>query len=335
MGEIILDVQDLHTHFFTDQGEAPAVDGVDFTVRAGEILGIVGESGSGKSVTSLSIMRILSEPAGRIVKGSVLFGGKDLARLPQKEMCKIRGDRISMIFQEPMTALNPVRTIGSQIMEMYKIHRKMDKKQAKEKSIEMLQKVGIPSPAQRFNEYPHQLSGGMRQRAMIAMALACDPQLLIADEPTTALDVTIQAQILDLMRDLQREFGTAIMLITHDLGIVSEMAHRVMVMYAGSVVEYGTRDEVFSKMLHPYTIGLMESIPRIREDTGPLSAIEGMVPSIYGMPKGCKFAPRCKYACALCEEKRPALYNVDGHQVRCFMYSEEWKGDVPGAAKAV
>lgn len=326
MDGMTLEVRDLQTYFFTDHGQAPAVDGVSFTVGRGETLGIVGESGSGKSVTSLSIMRLLREPSGRIVGGEILFDGKDLSKLSQKEMRSIRGNRISMIFQEPMTALNPVRTIGSQIMEIYKIHQNLKKDEARARAVEMLSLVGIPSPEQRMKEYPHQLSGGMRQRVMIAMALACDPELLIADEPTTALDVTIQAQILDLMLDLKEKLHTSIILITHDLGVVSDMADQVMVMYAGSVMEYGSRDEVFGHMLHPYTMGLMNSIPRMDSDVEVLATIEGMVPSIYDMPQGCKFAPRCKYCRDICNQRRPDLYDLDGHKVRCFRYSGEWEG---------
>jgi oligopeptide/dipeptide ABC transporter ATP-binding protein len=322
-----LDIKNLHTHFFTDNGEAPAVDGVNLSIEKGEVVGIVGESGSGKSVLSLSIMRILAQPQGRIVEGEIWFDGKDLVKISEQEMCALRGNHISMVFQEPMTALNPVRTVGSQIQEIYRVHSHLKKKEARERSIHMLKRVGIPSPEQRYKEYPHQLSGGMRQRVLIAMALACNPELLIADEPTTALDVTIQAQILDLMRDLQKEFGTAIMLITHDLGVVRSMAHRVLVMYAGSVVEYGECGELFSHMLHPYTLALMQSIPHIKEEEGPLSAIEGMMPNIYDMPGGCKFAPRCKRARKICHELKPDIYQQGNHLVRCFIYSDDHGGE--------
>jgi len=330
--DLTLQVKELKTCFFTDNGVVPAVDGVSFNVRRGKTLGIVGESGSGKSVTSLSIMRLLREPSGRITEGEIIFDGRDIVKMTQQEMCKIRRKRISMIFQEPMTALNPVRTIGSQIAEIYKIHENLNKKAAKERSIEMLKMVGIPSPEQRFKEYPHQMSGGMRQRVMITMALACNPELLIADEPTTALDVTIQAQILDLMLDLKNKLGTSIMLITHDLGVVSDIADDVIVMYAGSIMEYGSRDAVFKDMKHPYSIGLMESIPKI--DNGErLKTIDGMVPSIFEMPQGCKFEPRCTYAKPICKQCRPELYDTgNGHMVCCFKYSEEHRGDWNGEA---
>ena len=318
--ETLLEVKNLRTNFYTDRGVAPAVDGLSYSIGKGELLCVVGESGSGKSVSALSVLRILQEPAGRVTEGEILFNGADILKLSEREMCSIRGDRISMIFQEPMTALNPVRSIGSQIAEAYRIHRKTGAGQAKERSLDMLRRVGLPSPERRFSEYPHQLSGGMRQRVMIAMALICGPELLIADEPTTALDVTIQAQILELMRDLRREYGMSVMLITHDLGVVSEMADKVMVMYAGSMVEYGSRDDIFSDMRHPYTIGLMESIPDINSPKEELASIEGMVPGIYDMPAGCKFAPRCGRAAGICFERRPDVYWRGGHGVRCFMY---------------
>lgn len=328
MEDLTLQVKDLKTCFFTDSGVVPAVDGVSFNVRRGKTLGIVGESGSGKSVTSLSIMRLLNEPSAKITEGEIIFDGRDIVQMTEPEMCKVRGKRISMIFQEPMTALNPVRTIGSQLTEIYKIHENLDKKAAKKRSLEMLKMVGIPSPEQRFKEYPHQLSGGMRQRVMIAMALACNPELLIADEPTTALDVTIQAQILDLMLNLKNKLGTSIILITHDLGVVSDITDDVIVMYAGSVMEYGTRDEVFQQMKHPYSIGLMASIPKIESGQEKLQTIEGMVPSSFNMPPGCKFAPRCTDAKQICEQCRPKIYDTgDGHLVRCFKYSAEHRGD--------
>lgn len=325
MADVCLEVNNLQTSFFTDRGVAAAVDDVSFTLNQGETLGIVGESGSGKSVTSLSVMRLLQEPSGRITGGQILFDGHDLAKLSKKEMQKIRGNRISMIFQEPMTALNPVYTIGRQIVEIYQLHEKISRKQAEKQAIEMLSMVGIANPEQRIREYPHQLSGGMRQRVMIAMSLACNPRLLIADEPTTALDVTIQAQILDLIKGLKDKLGTSVMLITHDLGVVSDMADKVMVMYAGNVVEYGTRDEVFGNMLHPYTQGLMKSIPKMDGVQEELYTINGMVPSIFDMPLGCKFNPRCPYAKEICRQKRPAMYEKQGHCVRCFQYDERWE----------
>ena len=327
MGEVLLEVRDLHTQFFTERGRAPAVDGVSFTLEKGRTLGIVGESGSGKSVTSLSILRLLQEPAGRITGGEILFHGRDLVKLSEKEMQEIRGKHISMVFQEPMTALNPVYTIGDQIMEVYMIRQGMKKKEAREKTIEMLRTVGIPSPETRIRSYPHQLSGGMRQRVVIAIALACNPELLIADEPTTALDVTIQAQILDLMKRLQRQLGTALIMITHDLGIIYEIADDVAVMYCGQIVEKGTVEQVFHHLLHPYTEGLLNSIPRLADDRDELNTITGMVPSLYELPSGCRYHPRCPYATALCRETAPELIEVEpGHSCRCLRYTPQWEG---------
>ncbi len=327
MGEVLLEVRDLHTQFFTERGRAPAVDGVSFTLEKGKTLGIVGESGSGKSVTSLSILRLLQEPAGRITGGEILFHGRDLVKLPEKEMQEIRGKHISMVFQEPMTALNPVYTIGDQIMEVYMIRQGMKKKEAREKTIEMLRTVGIPSPETRISSYPHQLSGGMRQRVVIAIALACNPELLIADEPTTALDVTIQAQILDLMKRLQKQLGTALIMITHDLGIIYEIADDVAVMYCGQIVEKGSVEQVFHHLLHPYTEGLLNSIPRLADDRDELNTITGMVPSLYELPSGCRYHPRCPYATALCRETAPELIEVEaGHSCRCLRYTPQWEG---------
>ena len=327
MSAKLLEVKDLETHFFTERGVAPAVDRISFSLDAGRTLCIVGESGSGKSVTSLSIMGLLQKPAGRIVGGQILFNGEDLVKKSEKEMQNIRGAQIAMIFQEPMTALNPVYTVGTQIAEVFIVRQGMKKKQAMQKAVEMLRLVGIPSPEKRVNDYPHQLSGGMRQRVVIAIALACDPKLLIADEPTTALDVTIQAQILDLMRQLQKQFNTAILLITHDLGVVSEMADDVAVMYCGQIVESGSREQVFHHMLHPYTEGLMHSIPTMADDaSAPLQAIEGMVPSLYELPAGCRFHPRCPYAKDVCRRTAPALTEAEpGHCCRCLRGTDAWK----------
>jgi len=319
MSETLLEVKDLKTWFYTERGIAPAVDGVSFTVRRGRVLGIVGESGSGKSVTSLSVMRLLQEPAGRIVGGQILFKGQDLTKLTDRQMQKIRGSQISMVFQEPMTALNPVYTVGDQIAEIFIVQQKMKKKDAWAAATEMLRKVGIPSPETRMKVYPHQMSGGMRQRVVIAMALACDPDLIIADEPTTALDVTIQAQILRLMRDLKRETGTSVMLITHDLGVIHEMCDDVIVMYCGQIVESGSAAQVFRDIRHPYTKGLLASIPNLRDDQPRLKTIEGMVPSLYQLPQGCRFHPRCPYATQRCREECPELRDVGGgHFTRCF-----------------
>lgn len=326
MGEVLLEVKNLKTQFATEHGIAPAVDGLSFTLEKGKVLGIVGESGSGKSVTSLSIMRLLQEPAGRIADGEILFGGKDLTKLSEKEMQDIRGAHISMIFQEPMTALNPVYTVGDQIAEVFIVRQKMKKKEARKKAVEMLRMVGIPSPETRAGNYPHQLSGGMRQRVVIAIALACNPELLIADEPTTALDVTIQAQILELMRNLKEELGTSMIMITHDLGIIYETADDVLVMYCGQAVESGSMKAVFDKMLHPYTEGLMNSIPKLSDDKEELDTIEGMVPSLYDLPKGCRFNPRCPYAKKVCRECEPELTEVEsGHFSRCHRYTDLWK----------
>jgi peptide/nickel transport system ATP-binding protein len=322
----LLEVEDLGTWFYTRQGIVKAVDGVNLSVASGETLGIVGESGCGKSMTALSLMRLIPDPPGRIVSGSVKLGGKDLVKLSQEEMRKVRGNEISMIFQEPMTSLNPVMTIGKQISEALILHRDMDKKAAWKRSVEMLDLVKIPEPVQRAKEYPHQLSGGMRQRAMIAMALACNPKVLIADEPTTALDVTIQAQILELIVELQREFGAAVILITHDLGVVAETAHRVIVMYAGRKVEEAAVGELFAHPLHPYTVGLMASIPRLdllrgadRVETDRLQEIPGIVPPLFALPEGCAFAPRCPKADDLCRRERPSYEQKQpGHWAACW-----------------
>lgn len=319
----LLEVKDLKTYFYTDAGVAKSVDGVTFSVERGKVLGIVGESGCGKSVTSLSIMRLVDPTTGRYEGGSILFDGQDILKLPEKEMQKLRGNKISMIFQEPMTSLNPVFTIGYQIEESLMLHKGMDKKAARARAIELLEMVGIPEAAKRVDEYPHQLSGGMRQRVMIAMALAGDPELLIADEPTTALDVTIQAQILDLLKELQEKLHMSIIFITQNLGVIAEMADEVAVMYAGEIVEKAKTRELFDDPKHPYTVGLMDSIPDINQEVERLTTLEGLVPSLYDMPKGCHFAPRCKYACPECEEKHVELTDLEGgRQVRCRRYEK-------------
>ncbi|MBL8807029.1 MAG: ABC transporter ATP-binding protein [Rhodospirillales bacterium] len=315
----LLEVDGLRTHFTTDSGEFRAVDGVSFSVEAGRTLGIVGESGCGKSVTSLSIMGLVPKPGGRIAGGAIRFRGHDLTKLPESDMQALRGAEIAMIFQEPMTSLNPAFTVGDQLVEGIRRHRRLDKAAAKAHAIEMLRRVRIPAPERRFDEYPHRLSGGMRQRVMIAMALACDPKLLIADEPTTALDVTIQAQILDLLRRLRAETDTAIILITHDLGVIAEMAHDVAVMYAGRIVERAPVDRLFAWPQHPYTIGLLGAVPQLHRTRARLATIEGTVPSLAGQPAGCRFADRCPFAEARCRESEPAMRAVDlAHSVACW-----------------
>lgn len=323
----VLEVRNLRTSFQTDEGEVKAVDGVSFTLPKGKTLGIVGESGSGKSITALSILQLLASN-GSIKDGEVIFKGENLVNYSQERMRTIRGNSISMIFQEPMTSLNPVFTVGQQISEALIKHQKMSKKQAMERSVDLLKLVGIPSPESRVKNYPHELSGGMRQRVMIAMALSCDPEMLIADEPTTALDVTIQAQILDLIKELQHRLGMSVMFITHDLGVVAETCDYVAVMYAGQVVEYADVYTLFANPKHPYTIGLLNSLPRHDLDQGKLEPIRGNVPSIRDMPKGCRFAPRCPAATDLCREKLPELEkDAHGNDIRCWIYSEEWDGE--------
>ena len=320
--DLLLDVRNLRTHFFTDDGVVKSVDGVSFPVRKGKTLGVVGESGCGKSVTALSILRLISPP-GKSVDGQILFEGVDLLKLPEHEMRKVRGHKISMIFQEPMTSLNPVFTVGYQIMEAVRLHLGLDKAAARQRTIEMLEKVRIPSAATRVDEYPHQLSGGMRQRIMIAMALACNPQLLIADEPTTALDVTIQAQILELLKDLQRELGMSVIIITHDLNVVAEVADDVAVMYASKIVEYAPAAELFKNPLHPYTLGLLRSIPQLDTPRGAkLNVIPGNVPNPLRFPAGCKFHPRCPSAVEACKTVEPVLRELrPGHWVACDVVS--------------
>ncbi|MBI5966811.1 MAG: ABC transporter ATP-binding protein [Deltaproteobacteria bacterium] len=319
----LLKIRNLHTYFFTDEGVAKAVDGVDLELEEGGTLGLVGESGCGKTVTALSIMRLIPEPPGKITTGQIFFDGTDLLTLSEAEMRKIRGRSISMIFQEPMTSLNPVFQIGDQISEVLRLHEGMSRKNAWNRSVEMLRMVGIPSPERRVFEYPHQLSGGMRQRAMIAMALACSPKLMIADEPTTALDVTIQAQILELINHLQKGKGMSVILITHNLGVIAETARKVAVMYAGRIVEYTDVRPIFASPKHPYTQGLLNSIPRLDEDhTGKerLEAIPGLVPSLLELPKGCKFSNRCKYVFDRCGEEPTLIETGPGHHVRCWLY---------------
>jgi peptide/nickel transport system ATP-binding protein len=326
----LLEVEGLKTHFFTRDGVVRAVDGVSFSIQPGETLALVGESGCGKSVTSLSILRLIASPPGRTVAGTIRFDGRDLLGLSEPAMRKVRGNEISMIFQEPMTSLNPVLTVGRQIAEALVLHRGLARGEANERAVEMLRLVNIPEPARRASEYPHQMSGGMRQRVMIAMALACDPKLLIADEPTTALDVTIQAQILDLMRALKEKTGAAIMLITHDLGVVAEMAQRVVVMYAGRKVEEARVDDLFARPRHPYTRGLLSSIPRLgaaKPARMRLTEIPGMVPSLREPIAGCPFATRCPYVVERCRVEMPPLEaKAEGHTVAC------WEADrLPGA----
>ena len=323
--DTILELRDLHTYFHTPEGTVRAVDGVSYSLKAGETLGVVGESGCGKTVTALSVLRLVPEPPGEIFGDGIIFEGRDLTKLDTKELREIRGNHISMIFQEPMTSLNPVFTVGFQIAEAVMLHQGMSKKDAMDKAAEMLDLVGIPLPRQRVREYPHQLSGGMRQRAMIAMALSCNPKILLADEPTTALDVTIQAQILDLMVKLQEELGTAVILITHDLGLVAETCKRVVVMYAGKVVEEAPTEEIFGNPLHPYTRGLLNSIPKLNTNKPGekirLEEIKGIVPSLNRLPTGCSFNPRCPEVKSMCLEHEPELKEVSpGHFVRCLLY---------------
>jgi len=320
----LLQVKDLHTYFYTDDGVVKAVDGVDFEVFPGEILGLVGESGCGKSVTSFSIMRLVGVP-GKIVSGEILFEGQDLLKMPEAEMVKMCGNRLSMIFQQPQTSLNPVFTAGDQVSEVLEIHQNMPHEKAWERAVELLRLVGIPDPAKKASAFPHEMSGGQAQRVMIAMGLALNPRLLIADEPTTALDVTIQAQILDLMLDLRKKTGASIILITHDLGVISDMADRVAVMYAGQIVEQCKVDVLFEKPYHPYSQGLIGSIPVLGRVADRLEVIPGNVPNLIDLPAGCRFAPRCrlreKYNLDICSQQKPSLEEIQpGHLVRCWLY---------------
>ncbi len=316
----LLKVKNLKTYFFTHEGTVKAVDEVSFSVNQGKTLGLVGESGCGKSVTALSIMRLIPNPPGKIVSGEIWFEGKNLLKLDEKEIRKIRGKKISMIFQEPMTSLDPVFTIGHEIVEAIQLHQGLNKDEAKKKAIEALKIVGIPDAEKRIDHYPHQLSGGMRQRVMIAMALSCNPTLLIADEPTTALDVTIQAQILRLINDLKDKFGASVMLITHNLGVIAEMCDYVAVMYAGHIVEYTNVDTLFHNPLHPYTRGLHKSIPRLDLEVERLDTIKGLVPNLLNLPSGCPFHPRCDFSFKRCVEEMPELIEIENsHLVKCHL----------------
>ena len=324
MAKTLVEFKDVHTYFYTEAGTVKAVNGVSYKIKEGETVCVVGESGCGKSVTALSLMRLIAAPQGEIVKGNISFDGKDITSLSEEEMMSIRGNDISMIFQEPMTSLNPVFTVGNQIMESIMLHQKLDKKQARDKAIEMIKLVGIPRAEAIVDSYPHELSGGMRQRIMIAMALSCNPKLLIADEPTTALDVTIQAQILDLMRDIKQKTQTSIMLITHDLGVVAEMADYVVVMYAGKVIEEGPVNDIFNNPLHPYTRGLLKSKPVINQETDRLYSIPGQVPNPIGMKDSCYFHERCEHCMEVCKTQIPTIkYYDEQHKISCFLYDGE------------
>ena len=326
MSENILELKNLKTHFFTKHGEVPAVDGVDITVPKGKIIGIVGESGCGKSVTATSIMHLIEKP-GRIVDGQVLFDGEDITYASAKEINKIRGDRMTMIFQEPMTSLNPVYTVGKQVSEAIILHQHVSKEEAKKMAIDIFEQVGIPEPEKRFKSYPHQLSGGLRQRVMIGMAMVCKPDLMIADEPTTALDVTIEAQILHLMREMQQKSGASIIMITHNLGVVAELCDEVYVMYAGKVMEHAEIHELFENPCHPYTYGLLNSIPDTQGTKERLYTIKGMVPNLLKLPQGCRFCPRCDKAMKICMTTQPELQTVaDGHEVCCHLFDKEVMG---------
>jgi len=332
--EILLDVRDLKTYFRVLDGVVPAVDGISFHLKRGETLGIVGESGSGKSVTALTVMRLLDIPPAEIGDGSeIWFDGREILSIPIDEMRTIRGNDIAMIFQEPLTSLNPVFTVGDQISEQVRVHLKVGKREAWDRAIESLRLVGINGPERRVKQYPHELSGGMRQRVMIAMALSCEPKLLIADEPTTALDVTIQAQILELLKTVQQRTGSALMLITHDLGVIAEMVDHVVVMYAGEIVENGTVHEVLLEPRAPYTMGLLESIPTVEKRGGRLSAIRGVVPSPFNLPPACRFEPRCPFAWDRCRTVAPTLYRAgtSGRLARCHLHTPEGAGRLPGA----
>ncbi len=320
----LLEIKDLATYFFTQEGVVKAVDGISYELEEGEVLGVVGESGCGKSVSALSIMRLVANPPGRTVGGQVIFDGQDLLLMDDSEMRHVRGNSISMVFQEPMTSLNPVLTIGRQLTETLELHLGMTKMQSRSRAAELLGLVGIPDAENRLKDYPHQFSGGMRQRVMIAMALSCNPRLIIADEPTTALDVTIQAQILELMQDLAAQFGTAMIIITHNLGVVARYADRVIVMYAGKIIETGNAREIYHNPRHPYTLGLLASVPRLDErDRVRLEAIEGLPPNLVNMPQGCSFAPRCRFAYEKCLDEAPTLREIGNeHTVSCWRSDE-------------
>jgi len=321
----LLEVKDLRTHFLTDAGVVKAVDGISFSLKEGETIGIVGESGSGKSVTNLSIMRLIPSPPGKIVGGEVLFEGRDVLKLPESDLRNIRGNKISMIFQDPMTSLNPFLRISTQMIETIRLHQDMSKKEALEKSIAMLKLVGIPAAEERIFNYPHQFSGGMRQRVMIAMALSCEAKILIADEPTTALDVTIQAQILELIQDLSKQFATSVILVTHDLGVVAGMCDNVYVMYAGKIVEKAKTEELYKNPSHPYTFGLIQSVPRLdKAQNGRLFSIEGQPPNVIDLPPCCPFHPRCHKVMDICRTQYPPTKDLgDGHEVSCWLFADE------------
>lgn len=320
---IVLDIRNLKSHFFTAKGEVPAVDGVSIQIPAGKIIGIVGESGCGKSMTAMSVMGLLRYP-GKVVDGTITLDGRDITHLSPRELSQVRGNEISMIFQEPMTSLNPVITVGRQVREAILLHQKVSKEEAKQRVIDIFRAVGIPEPEKRYNSYPHQLSGGLRQRVMIGMAMVCKPKVMIADEPTTALDVTIEAQILRLMKKLCREQGTSIILITHNMGVVAEICDYVYVMYAGKVMEQAETFALFENTSHPYTRGLLRSIPKLDEKVERLYTIEGVVPNLLHLPEGCNFCTRCQEADERCRKEKPALYQAgDGHGVRCFKYESE------------
>ncbi len=321
MTKKILEVKDLSTWFYTEEGIVKALEDVSFSIEQGEILGIVGETGCGKSVTSRTIMGLIPQPPGKIVGGEVLFEGRDLLKLGDEDMRSIRGKDMAMIFQDPMSSLNPVLKVGFQVMEAIKAHGNVSDKEARKRALEMFEKVNIPDPERSLNRYPHQFSGGMKQRVMIAMALSCNPRLLIADEPTTALDVSIQAQILSLIKGLQRDFGSSIMLISHDLGVIATMAQKVAVMYAGSIIEYGSVKDIFESPSHPYTKGLLGAIPRLDRDQESLDVIKGALPDLINLPEGCKFRERCPVAEPLCATARPPRLKVkEGHEVACYAY---------------
>lgn len=322
MSNEFLKIENLHIHYVTQEGTVKAVNGINLELEKGESLGLVGETGAGKTTTALGVLRLIPDPPGKIIDGNIYFEGKDVLDLTEEEMRKIRGNKVSMIFQDPMTSLNPVMTVGEQIAEVIEIHEDVTSAEAREKSKEMLELVGIAG--NRSNEYPHQFSGGMKQRVVIAIALACSPELLIADEPTTALDVTIQAQVLDLMKNLKEEFNTAMLLITHDLGVVAEACDKVAIMYAGEIVEFATIENLFTDPKHPYTVGLFGSIPNLEEEVDRLNPIKGLMPDPTELPSGCKFHPRCPHAEAICAEKQPGDTDIkENHRVRCFLYTGE------------
>ncbi len=324
--DLLLEVKDLKTYFYTDEGVVRAVDGISFNIKKGETLGMIGESGCGKSVSALSIMRLVPEPPGRIIEGEINFQGENLREKSEPEMRRIRGNEIAMVFQEPMTSLNPLFTIGDQIAEAVVLHQKVDKREAQFRVVEMLERVGMSSPQRRAHQYPHQLSGGMRQRAMIAMALSCNPDLLIADEPTTALDVTIQAQILELMGRFKKETEMALFLITHNLGVIAEVSDRVVLVYAGKTVEYADAISIFKHPKHPYMMGLLESAPRLDDVSEKLKVIKGVVPTALNLPGGCRFHPRCEKVMVVCKVKPPRILEVEkNHWVRCWLYDSEGK----------